>query len=176
MLSLIVAQLWCVWMTNKILDIKTNVMRVLNANGVQYAHFSYDADKYKTGLEIATALNQNPAMVFKTLVTMARPGKYYVFMVPVCSELDLKRAAASVGEKSLNMLPQRELLGLTGYIHGGCSPIGMKKQFATVIEASAQNFEKIIFSAGRVGHQVELNVPDLQKLIKPTFADICVAH
>lgn len=159
-------------MTNRVPELKTNVMRVLDANGVQYAHFSYDADKYKTGFEIATALGQNPAMVFKTLVTMARPGKYYVFMVPVCHELDLKRAALAVGEKSLNMLPQRDLLGLTGYIHGGCSPIGMKKQFATVIDASAQNFEKIIFSAGRVGHQVELDIHDLQKLIKPTFADI----
>lgn len=159
-------------MTNRVLELKTNVMRVLDANGVQYAHFSYDAAKYKTGLEIATALGQNPESVFKTLVTMARPGKYYVFMVPVCHELDLKRAALAVGEKSLNMLPQRELLGLTGYIHGGCSPIGMKKQFATVIEASAQNFEKIIFSAGRIGHQVELAIRDLQKLIKPTFADI----
>lgn len=161
-------------MTNRAPGIKTNVMRVLDAAGVQYAHFSYDADKYKTGLEIATALGQNAAMVFKTLVTIARPGKYYVFMVPVCHELDLKRAAVAVGEKSLNMLPQRELLGITGYIHGGCSPIGMKKQFVTVIDASAQNFEKIIFSAGRVGHQVELTVADFQKLIKPTFADICV--
>lgn len=176
MLLLIVAQLWCVRMTNKVSDIKTNVMRILDANGVQYAHFSYDTDKYKTGLEIATALGQNPAMVFKTLVTMVRPGKYYVFMVPVCNELDLKRAAAAVHEKALNMLPQRELLGLTGYIHGGCSPIGMKKQFTTVIDASAQKFEKIIFSAGRVGHQVELAVPDLQKLIKSTFADVCVVH
>ena len=148
-------------------------MRVLGARGIHYAHFSYDPDKYNSGAEIAAALSQNPAAVFKTLVTIARPGKYYVFMVPVCCELDLKRAGAAVGEKSLNMLPQRELLGLTGYVHGGCSPIGMKKQFPTVIDASAQNFDSIIFSAGARGHQVELTVTDLQKIIKITFADIC---
>lgn len=104
-------------------------MRVLDGRKIPYAHFSYDADKYKTGDDIANALGQNPFAVFKTLVTIARPGKYYVFMVPVCAELDLKLAATTVGEKSLNMLPQRELLGLTGYIHGGCCPIGMRKQF-----------------------------------------------
>ncbi len=147
-------------------------MRVLGANGIRYTHFSYDADRFKTGADIAHALGQNPAAVFKTLVTIARPGKYYVFMVPVCGELDLKRAGAVVGEKSLNMLPQRELLVVTGYIHGGCSPIGMKKQFPTVIDTSAQKFETIIFSAGRVGHQVEISVTDLQKLINLHFADI----
>ena len=154
--------------------IKTNVMRVLDGRKIPYAHFSYDSDKFKTGIEIATALGQNPHAVFKTLVTMNGRGKYYVFMVPVCCELDLKRAATAVGEKSLNMLPQRELLGLTGYVHGGCSPIGMKKQFITVIDKSAQNFEKIIFSAGHIGHQVELTVADLQKIVKIAFADICV--
>lgn len=147
-------------------------MRVLGAHGIHYAHFSYDADKYNTGAEIADALGQNPASVFKTLVTIARPGKYYVFMVPVCDELDLKRASLAVGEKSLHMLPQRELLGLTGYVHGGCSPIGMKKQFPTVIDASAQNFNTIIFSAGARGHQVEFAIADLQKLISLRFADI----
>lgn len=156
------------------MDTKTNVMRVLDGRKIPYVHFSYDPERFKTGADIANALGENPAAVFKTLVTMARVGKYYVFMVPVCCELDLKRAAIAVGEKSLNMLPQRELLGLTGYIHGGCSPIGMKKQFVTVIDASAKNFDKIIFSAGRVGHQVELSVDDLQKIIKLTFADICV--
>lgn len=154
------------------METKTNVMRVLDGRKIPYAHFSYDAEKFKTGAEIATALGQNPHAVFKTLVTMTGRGKYYVFMVPVCSELDLKCAAMAVGEKSLNMLPQRELLGLTGYIHGGCSPIGMKKQFITVIDASAQNFEKIIFSAGRIGHQVELTVTDLQKLVNFRLADI----
>lgn len=156
-------------------EIKTNVMRVLGARGIHYTHFSYDADKYNSGAEIATALGQNPAAVFKTLVTIARPGKYYVFMVPVCCELDLKRASVAVGEKSLSMLPQRELLGLTGYVHGGCSPIGMKKQFPTIIDASAKNFDMIIFSAGSRGHQVEISLADLQQIVNLRFADI-VSH
>lgn len=147
-------------------------MRVLGAHGIHYAHFSYAPDKYNTGVEIATALGQNPLAVFKTLVTIARPGKYYVFMVPVCGELDLKRAATATGEKSLAMLPQRELLGLTGYVHGGCSPIGMKKQFPTLIDTSAQNFDTIIFSAGARGHQVAVTVADLEKLIDLRFASI----
>lgn len=147
-------------------------MRVLSARGIHYAHFSYDADKYNSGAEIATALGQNPASVFKTLVTIARPGKYYVFMVPVCSELDLKRASLAVGEKSLSMLPQRDLLGLTGYVHGGCSPIGMKKQFPTVIDVSAQNFDTIIFSAGARGHQVEISLADLQQVVNLLFANV----
>lgn len=147
-------------------------MRVLGARGIRYAHFSFDPDKYDSGAEIASALGQNPAAVFKTLVTIARPGKYYVCMVPVCGELDLKRAGAAVGEKSLNMLPQRELLALTGYVHGGCSPIGMKKQFPTIIDTTAQNFDTIIFSAGARGHQVRIATADLQKLINLRFADI----
>lgn len=171
---LTVAPLWLTQMKNN-QEIKTNVMRILGASGIRYAHFSYDSDKYNTGAEIAAALSQNPAAVFKTLVTIARPGKYYVFMVPVCSELDLKHASIAVGEKSLAMLPQRELLGLTGYVHGGCSPIGMKKHFPTIIDTSAQNFDTIIFSAGARGHQVEILVTDLQKLVNLRFADI-VSH
>lgn len=149
-------------------------MRVLDAQGVRYTHFSYDANKYRTGTEIASALNENPAQVFKTLVTVAGARRFYVFMLPVCAELDLKRAALSVNEKSVNMLPQRELLPLTGYVHGGCSPIGMKKQFHTVIDTSAQNFAEIIFSAGRVGHQVRLSPTDLAKIVPINYADICM--
>ena len=108
------------------------------------------------------------------MVTVARSGIHYVFMVPVCAELDLKRAAMAVGEKSINMLKSRELLGLTGYVHGGCSPIGMKKQFKTIADASAQNFATIIFSAGRIGYQVEVSPSDLEKLIPLDFADVCV--
>ncbi len=154
-------------------ETKTNVMRILDTRRVAYRHYSYSASAGTDGYAIAVTLGQNPNMVFKTLVTIARPGKYYVFLVPVCQNLDLKRAAASVGEKSLNMLPQRELLPLTGYVHGGCCPIGMKKQFVTVIDASAENFPTIIFSAGHVGDQVEMSVPDLARIVPLRMADIC---
>lgn len=155
------------------MDAKTNVMRVLDAHRISYKTYSYDAVAAPDGAAIARSLNQNPAQVFKTLVTVARSNKYYVFMVPVCAELDLKRAAAAVGEKAVDMLKMRDLLPLTGYVHGGCSPIGMKKQFKTVVDASARNFDTIIFSAGRVGHQVEVSPDDLIRLVPITFADIC---
>lgn len=153
-------------------DVKTNVMRVLDAHKIPYRHYEYDPDTAPDGAAIAASLGQNPRCVFKTLVTVARSNKYYVFMVPVCAELDLKRAAMVVGEKSVDMLKQRDLLNLTGYVHGGCSPIGMRKQFPTVADGSAQNFETIIFSAGRVGHQVEIAPADLAKIIPLKFADI----
>ena len=154
---------------------KTNVMRILDAHRVPYRHYTYDVATAPDGCAVANALGQNPHQVFKTLVTVARSGRNYVFMVPVCAELDLKRAATSVGEKSIDMLKMRDLLGLTGYIHGGCSPIGMKKQLQTVADASAKNFETIIFSAGRPGAQVEITPNELEKLIPLKFADICVA-
>lgn len=147
-------------------------MRILDAHGIYYKHFAYDFMPSMNGVDIARAQHQNPDMVFKTLVTAARPGRYYVFLVPVARELDLKRAAVAVGEKSLNMLPLRDLLGVCGYVHGGCSPIGMKKLFPTVIDASAQNMPSIIFSAGRPGHQVQLAPSDLLKIVPFKFADI----
>lgn len=156
------------------MESKTNVMRILDARHVPYKSYSYVGTGATTGAEVAAMLSQNPAQVFKTLVTVARSGNHYVFMIPVCSELDLKHAATAVGEKSVNMLKSRDLLGLTGYIHGGCSPIGMKKQFKTVIDASAQNFDTIIFSAGRIGCQVQVAVSDLLKIIPFSFYDICV--
>lgn len=156
------------------MEIKTNVMRILDARHIPYQHYAYDAACAPTGADVARTLGQNPAQVFKTLVTVAKSGRNYVFVIPVCSELDLKRAATVAQEKSLGMLKQRDLLGLTGYVHGGCSPIGMKKQFATFVDASAQNFPDIIFSAGRVGHQVHVALSDLEKLIPITFADIIV--
>ena len=156
------------------MESKTNVMRILDARHVPYKSYSYVGTGATTGAEVAAMLSQNPAQVFKTLVTIARSGHNYVFMIPVCAELDLKRAAIAVGEKSIDMLKSRDLLGLTGYIHGGCSPIGMKKQFKTVIDASAQNFDTIIFSAGRIGCQVQVAVSDLLKIIPFSFYDICV--
>ena len=156
------------------MESKTNVMRILDARHVPYKSYSYVGTGATTGAEVAAMLSQNPAQVFKTLVTIARSGHNYVFMIPVCAELDLKRAAIAIGEKSIDMLKSRDLLGLTGYIHGGCSPIGMKKQFKTVIDASAQNFDTIIFSAGRIGYQVQVSLSDLLKIIPFSFYDICV--
>ena len=157
-----------------VMETKTNVMRILDAHHVPYKSYSYIGTGAQSGTDVAMALNQNPAQVFKTLVTVARSGRNYVFMIPVCAELDLKRAATAVGEKSVDMLKSRDLLALTGYVHGGCSPIGMKKQFKTVVDASAQNFDSIIFSAGRVGYQVHIAVSDLAKIVPITFYDVCV--
>lgn len=148
-------------------------MRILDAHKIFYRYYSYSPDAAPTGLDVARMLGQNPAQVFKSLVTVARSNKYYVFMIPVGAALDLKRAAAAVGEKAIDMLPQRDLLGRTGYVHGGCSPIGMKKVFTTVLDASAQNFETIIYSAGRPGYQVETSAADLARIIPIRFADIC---
>lgn len=154
-------------------EFKTNVMRILDAAHISYRHYSYADTPALSGVDVAAVLQQNPHQVFKTLVTVARSNKYYVFMLPVCGALDLKKAAAAVGEKSLSMLPQRELLGLTGYVHGGCSPIGMKKQFQTVIDTSAQTFPTIIFSAGKIGYQVDVAPSDIAQIIPLCFADIC---
>ena len=145
---------------------KTNVMRELDRLKIKYNHYCYVDTQAVSGIEVAAVLNQNPDRVFKTLVTVGKSNKHYVFMVPVAQELDLKKAAKSVGEKSVEMLKSKELLPLTGYVHGGCSPIGMKKFFTTVIDISAQNFETIIFSAGKIGYQVELSLDDLCKVIK----------
>lgn len=146
-------------------DFKTNVMRMLDKEKVTYNHYSYADTDAISGADVAKALNQDPNRVFKTLVTVAKSGNHYVFLVPVEKELDLKKAAISVNEKSIEMLKSKELLPLTGYIHGGCSPIGMKKFFKTVIDESAKNFDMIIFSAGKIGYQVEISLTDLKKVI-----------
>lgn len=151
---------------------KTNVMRILDQCGIKYQSYSYADTDAINGLDVANALNQNPSQVFKTLVTVGASKKHYVFLVPVASELNLKNAARAVGEKSVEMLKMKDLFALTGYIHGGCSPIGMKKQFKTIIDGSAQNFETIIFSAGKIGYQVELRLDDLWKAIDFELKDI----
>ena len=151
---------------------KTNVMRILEQKKIKYNSYSYASTQAISGMEVATALNQDPNCVFKTLVTVGTSRSNYVFLVPVNKELNLKKAAKSVNEKKVEMIKSKELLPLTGYIHGGCSPIGMKKQFKTVINTTAQNFEKIIFSAGKIGYQVEMSLENLQKVINFTLADI----
>ena len=140
---------------------KTNVMRVLDARKISYESHSYEPDAAMSGEEIAGILGEDPAKVFKTLVTQGKSGAYYVFVVPVEAELDLKKAAKASGEKAVSMIKQKELLALTGYVHGGCSPIGMKKQFPTFIHETAAGFDRVFVSAGRVGFQIELAPGDL---------------
>ncbi len=144
---------------------KTNVMRILDQNRIQYTSYDYSDTGETVGTEVAAILGQNPDQVFKTLVTIGSSKNYYVFMVPVNKELNLKKAAQAVQEKSIVMIKSKELLPLTGYIHGGCSPIGMKKQFKTVIDMSVANFETIFFSGGKIGYQVQVRVQDLRKVV-----------
>ena len=135
----------------------------------------FPCEKALSGVEVAKLLQQDPDQTFKTLVTVAKSGEHYVFMVPVAEELDLKKAAAAVGEKAVSMLKSKELLPLTGYVHGGCSPVGMKKLFTTTIDETAQLFDTIMFSGGRIGCQVELAPSDLEKVIPLHYADITVS-
>ena len=151
---------------------KTNVMRILDQKKIPYESHCYADTDAISGVEVAAVLNQNPDRVFKTLVTVGASKNHYVFMVPVEKELDLKKAAKAVGEKSIEMIKSKDLLSLTGYIHGGCSPIGMKKQFKTTIHSTAENFATILFSAGKIGYQVELSLCELKKVINFTISDI----
>lgn len=153
---------------------KTNVMRLLDAKKIRYKSHDYENTGAICGTDVAAAMGQDPHQVFKTLVTVGKSGKNYVFVIPVEEELDLKKAAAAAGEKSIAMIKSKELLGLTGYIHGGCSPIGMKKAFPTFLDETAKQFDTIIFSAGKIGHQVEMAPGDLQKMIRLQFADLTV--
>ncbi|MGN1081549.1 MAG: Cys-tRNA(Pro) deacylase [Acutalibacteraceae bacterium] len=152
---------------------KTNVMRLLEQRKVEYTPFEYPPE-ITEGTAVAQMLGQNASQVFKTLVTVSSGKKNYVFVIPVAESLDLKKAARTVNEKSLSMLKQKELLPLTGYIHGGCSPIGMKKLFRTVIDISARDFEQIFVSAGKVGRQICISPFSLAKIISADFADITV--
>jgi len=151
---------------------KTNVMRILDQKKIIYNTYSYIDTEAISGMEVATALNQNPNKVFKTLVTVSNSKINYVFLVPVNRELNLKKAAKVVNEKSIEMIKSKDLLGLTGYIHGGCSPVGMKKSFKTIIDLTAKDFDTIIFSAGKIGYQVELSLLELEKVIKYNLDDI----
>lgn len=156
------------------MDEKTNVMRILEQKKIAYTAHSYVSTDAVSGAEVARVLGQEPARVFKTLVTVGKSGKNYVFVIPVNFELDLKKAAKAVREKSVEMIKSKELLPLTGYIHGGCSPIGMKKQFPTVFQKEAGNYDTILFSAGKIGYQVELPLSALTKVLSFELADIVV--
>lgn len=145
---------------------KTNVMRILDQKKVNYKSYSYVDTDAVSGMEVAEVLGEDPNQVFKTLVTVSNTNNYFVFVIPVNKELDLKKAAKAVGVKSVSMLKQKDLLPLTGYVHGGCSPIGMKKSFLTTFDSSCNNFDTIIFSAGKIGYQVQVKVSDLESVIR----------
>ena len=153
---------------------KTNVMRTLEQKKIPYTAHTYDPDGPIDGVSVAQTLGQAPEQVFKTLVTKGASGGYYVFDIPVAENLDLKKAAKAVGEKSIAMLPQKELLGLTGYVHGGCSPVGMKKQFPTVFHETAVLYDTVCVSAGKIGCQVECRPGDLLTLLGAETADVIV--
>ena len=151
---------------------KTNVMRFLDQKKIPYQMHDYTQSGAIAGEDVARVLGENPDEVFKTLVTVGKSKQNYVFIVPVNKELNLKKAATAVGEKSIEMIKSKDLLPLTGYVHGGCSPIGMKKQFPTVVHNTAEAMENILFSGGKIGMQVELRVEDFKKIINIKFADI----
>lgn len=153
-------------------DEKTNVMRILDQKKIKYKSYNYLETGAISGMEVAKALNENPNLTFKTLVTVGKTNNHYVFLVPVNKELDLKKAAKAVNEKNIEMVKSKELLSLTGYIHGGCSPVGMKKSFKTVIDSSAKNYDKLIFSGGKIGYQVETTLDELKKVIDFDLKDI----
>jgi len=151
---------------------KTNVMRVLDSKKVSYTAHTYEPDATMNGGEIAALLREDADKVFKTLVTQGKSGQYFVFVIPVKTELDLKKAAKAANEKAISMIKQKELLPLTGYVHGGCSPIGMKKQFPTYMHETAGQYDTVFVSAGKVGYQVELPPEDLIRIAGCRMADL----
>ena len=153
---------------------KTNVCRILDAAGVKYNMFEIETDKALSGTEIAARLGFPPERTFKTLVTAAPSKKHYVFAIPSGAELDLKKAARAVGEKSVAMIRFDELLPVTGYVHGGCSPVGMKKPFTTVLDISARDAETVVLSAGKIGRHIEIPPSELARVIPFTYADVTV--
>lgn len=155
-------------------DRKTNALRELDASGLPYEARFFECPEALSGVDVARLLGLEEDRVFKTLVTQGKSGEHYVFMIPVACELDLKKAATVVGEKSIQMVKSRELLELTGYIHGGCSPIGMKKLFRTVIDETVVLHERIAFSGGRIGCQIEMTPDDLGRIVPLAQADITV--
>ena len=163
-------------MANRDENRKTNAMRSLDAAGVPYAAHFFDCPQALSGVEVAAACGLDPDQVFKTLVTCSKSGEHYVFMIPAAFELDLKKAAYASGQKAIAMLKSRELLPLTGYVHGGCSPIGMTKPFPTFIDETCDLWETIYFSGGRIGCQIEL-APDLLERAVPGIvrADLVIA-
>lgn len=155
-------------------EVKTNAMRILDRNKIKYTLNTYECDNFIDGVSVADALGQDYDMSFKTLVTVGKSGQYYVFAIPIAEELDMKKAAKVVGEKSVEMLHVKDINKVTGYIRGGCTPIGMKKQYPTVIHESAKKYDTIIVSGGRIGAQIFLAPDDLIKVSGGKYEDIIV--
>lgn len=153
-------------------ETKTNAMRILESANIDYLERTLDIKEALDGVQCAQMLGADLESTFKTLVTIGKSGEYYVFVVPVAEKLSLKKAASAVGEKNVEMLPMKDLLKITGYVHGGCSPIGMKKVFTTVIDETAILFDKIIFSGGKIGYFIEVNPNEIEKVIPIKFVDI----
>jgi Cys-tRNA(Pro)/Cys-tRNA(Cys) deacylase len=155
-------------------EIKTNAMRILDKMKIPYTHHTYECEEFKNGIQIADKLKLPHELVYKTLVTLGNSKNYYVFVIPIEKEIDLKKAARVAGEKSLAMIPVKEINQVTGYIRGGCTAIGMKKQYATYIQQEAEELPKMIVSGGRIGSQLELVPEDLKRASNGTFADVIV--
>lgn len=153
---------------------KTNVMRILDTKKIPYQHYEYEGiTGMLDGVTVANMIGKDASTVYKTLVTSGKPGTHYVYVLPVNKELDLKKAARAVGEKKVEMIPVKSIEPTTGYVKGGCSPVGMKRAYPTVFDASALELTTVIFNGGKVGTQVELVPDDITKVIRCTFADIC---
>lgn len=153
-------------------EIKTNAMRILDAKKIAYIYETYECDEFTDGIQVADKLGLEHAQVFKTIVTTGKSGGHYVFVIPIEDEIDFKKAAKLVGEKSLEMLPLKELTKVTGYVRGGCTAIGMKKKFPTVIQESANEFEQIYVSGGKIGMQIRLAPEDLRTAAGASFGDV----
>ena len=153
-------------------EVKTNAMRILDRNKISYEILQYECDEFIDGLHTAEKTGAPVEQSFKTLVMQGKTGGYYVFVIPIAEEVDLKEAAKAVGEKSVEMIHVKDITKITGYVRGGCSPLGMKKQFQTVIHESAKNYPKIYISGGRIGTSIKVNPEDLMRVVKGTYADI----
>lgn len=156
-------------------EIKTNAMRILDRMKISYAHYTYECEEFIDGMQIVEKLGLDPTKVYKTLVTESPAREYFVFVIPVAEELDLKKAAKTVGQKSLAMIHVKDINQITGYIRGGCTAVGMKKQYVTVIDESAQTLSAMVVSGGRIGSQIELAPQDLAKAANAKFAQVIVS-
>ena len=152
---------------------KTNAMRILDKNKIAYRIRTYECEEFIDGIHVADLNGDSYDQSFKTLVTVGKTGNYYVFVIPVDKEIDFKKAARAVGEKSVEMVHVKDINAVTGYIRGGCTPLGMKKLYPTVIQKSATDFDEIIISGGKLGIQIILNPLDLAKVVRAAFEDVC---
>ena len=153
-------------------EVKTNAMRILDRMKIAYQHYTYECDEFQDGMQTVELLQLDPDKVYKTLVTESPNREYFVFVIPVARELDLKAAARAVGQKSLSMIHVKDINKITGYVRGGCTSVGMKKAYKTVIDASAQQLKTMVVSGGRIGSQIELAPADLAKAAGAEFVPV----